>query len=380
MTDLSPGREERAREVRGLLEEIASLPMSDAWSVCRRVESLPDSYRPAVDVFREGLRSAAGLVQMVSANGLVRFAAQESWVIPELEAFLLREERDVFSASVALQALQSLHSCEAAHAIAGVVPRIIDAPMRLSDKAAVITYALRTLSSLGGIALNERHAFREAINFFNKRFEGLWATECFWEFERFIERTQLDLEELSRARPQLPLASEELSMRELRQVSAPTSVGFGDWRVAFDSYCSFDAREIPEKLRPQENPRDGLLGIARVVVLKTDAGDCAAVVCSDDTTLVKERVLVEDLAATLVRFVDLDPTATHLLVYKLGPSAPAPYGSLTVHSTPSARVSSASELFTECTQKLQRFLFSGVSVPTTIAPAIEAMRRDQRAW
>lgn len=378
MADLSPQKDEKIREVEGLLAGIESATLSEAWALCRRVNGLPDSYQHTVEAFREGLRSSTGLVQMVSANGIVRFAAQESWALPELEAFLLREERDVLSASIALQALQSLGSCDAARVIAAAVPRIMDAPIRLSDKAAIITYALRSLGAMGGIALNEGSAFRQAVRFFDSRFEGLWAAECFWELEYFIEQSQADLVELSQKRKLMPLATVALSGSQLLDLPHSGVPLNGPWSAAMDEYCSFDTTALPARLIPDGAKEGEFLPRARVVVLQNQIGERAVILCSDEACTIQEPTSPEAVLAAMGRFIDLDPTGTHTFIYKLGATAPLPYGSLTLCETPSIFISSPSELFGGQLGEIQRLLFAGCTVPSCVPSAIEAMRRDQR--
>ncbi len=348
--------------------------MTEAWALCRRIESLPEGYRDALDVFRNGLHSSDALVQMVSANSIVRFGAGESWITPELEALLLRGERDILSGSAALHALQQLGTCEAARAIAAVVPRAIEAPMRLSDKAAIITYALRSLSMLGGVALNERPAFRQAIHFFDRQFEGLWATECFWELEQFLKNTKRDLRNLASERPKFPLAAISLSDIKTAPPTLSSATRFGEWVVVVDSYCSFSGEEISQRLMPVDAAGRGLRGEARLVLLRNERQDHALIVSLDDVSTLVAGCSVEALVPALGCFLDLDPTGTHSFVYNLGEYAPAPFGALRLCASPSRRVSSSSELFGKELKELRNFLFEGGQVPETLAPGVGALR------
>lgn len=314
-------------------------------------------------------------MQMVSANSIVRFGAGETWAAPELEALLLREERDIISGSAALHALQQLGTCEAARAIAAVVPRAIEAPMRLSDKAAIITYALRSLSILGGVALNERPAFRQAINFFDRQFEGLWATECFWELEQFLKNTKSDLRKLASERPKLPLAAASLADIKASPPAPLRDTRFGEWRVVVDSYCSFSGQEISQRLMPIDATGRGLRGEARVVLLRDGRQDHALIISLDDVSTLTAGCPVEALVPALGCFLDLDPTGTYSFVYGLGEHAPAPFGALKLCASPSRRVSSPSELFGKELKELRSFLFEGGLVPETLAPGVEALRR-----
>lgn len=376
MLNHSPHAEQKRREVQAVLAQLEAAPMSEAWALCRRIETLPDAYRETLDVFRSGIRSSDALVQMVSANSLVRFGAGETWVAAELEGLLLREERDIISGSAALHALQLLGTCESARAIAGVVPRTIEAPMRLSDKAAIITYALRSLAILGGVALNERAAFRQAIQFFDKQFEGLWASECFWELEQFAKNVKSDLGGLALARSSFPMAN--VSLREIQNLPTGEPAGrrFGNWTTVVDSYCAFAGDEVPERLMPREAAGRGLSGEARLLLLRNEREEHAIILCLDDAATISSESPVSSLVPGLGCFFDLDPTGTHALVYKLGEEAPAPFGALTLCATPSRRASRAEELFGSHAKELRKALFEGAPVPESLAQGVEAQRKS----
>lgn len=373
-----PQHHRQKQEIEKTLEQIEASTGRDSWRLFDKLERIPVADSSALEAFKEGLYSSHMLVQLASIFNIGRLAHDTDWAIPELKAFLEREQHDVIAASAAVYALQSLQSCEAAQVIADALRRTITLPLPLNDKGAMVSYFLRSLGTMGAVALNQRGVFREAIEFFHDKLEGLWASECSWELDCFIENVSDDLDVLQRTRVLPPIVETELSGESLRLLDCDKRLTLGSWAVIMDEVCSFSYKGFPERLSHSQKWESDDVGFGRVVILEHQRGHRAAIMCSDEMAGGPVSLYEDEASSLISRCVDLDPSATFLLTYRLGRHAEGPFGTLRLIESPGLGIEDASQLFGENFGHLKRFLFRGRPAFDWIAQAAEAMRRDER--